>query len=52
MEVKKAQKQGIDYTTQKKTNLIQEEYLIHLFNTNNGIMEQMKGTLLVLGSLL
>ena len=26
MEVKKAQKQGRDYTTQKKTNLIQEEY--------------------------
>ena len=25
MEVKKAQKQGRDYTTQKKTNLIQEK---------------------------
>ena len=26
MEPKKAQKQGRDYTTQSKTNLIQEEY--------------------------
>ena len=26
MEVKKAQKQGREYTTQKKTNLIQGEY--------------------------
>ena len=26
MEAKKAQKQGRDYTTQKKTNPIQEEY--------------------------
>ena len=26
MELKEAQKQGRDYTTQKKTNLIYEEY--------------------------
>ena len=26
IELKKGQKQGIDYTTQKKTNLIQEAY--------------------------
>ena len=35
MEVKKVQKRGKDYTTQKKTNqhVIQEEYFIHLFHT-------------------
>ena len=49
MELKKAQKQGGDYTTQKKTNLIQEEYPIHLFHTLNGEMEQMYSTVLVLG---
>ena len=32
MEVKKAQKQGRDYTTQTKINLIQQEYPIHLFH--------------------
>ena len=45
-EVKKAQKQGRDYTTQRKTNLIQEECPIHLFHTLNGIMEQMQGIVL------
>ena len=35
-EVKKAQKQGRDYTTHKKTNLIYtKEYPIHLFHTLN-----------------
>ena len=44
MDVKKAQKQGRIYTTQKKTNLhvvIQEEYRLPLFHTLNGEMEQM-----------
>ena len=42
MEVKKAQKQGRDNTTQKKINIIQEEYTIHvhLFHTFNGEIEQ------------
>ena len=49
MEVKEAQKQGRDYTTQKKINLVQEEYPIHLFHILNDEMEQMQGTLLELG---
>ena len=41
MELKKAQKQNRDYTTQKKTNLIQKEYPIHLFHLLNDIMKQL-----------
>ena len=41
VELKNAQKQGKDYTKLNMTNLIQEEYPIHLFHTHNGIMEQM-----------
>ena len=37
----KRTKQGRDCTTQKKTNLIQEEHSINLFHTFNDIMEQM-----------
>ena len=33
MELKKGQKHGRHYTTQKKTNLIQKEYTVHLFHT-------------------
>ena len=40
MEGKKAEKQDRDYTTQKKTKLIQDEYHLHLFQTLNGEMEQ------------
>ena len=39
MVVKKAQKHVWDYTTQKETNRIREEYPIHLFH--NSEMEQM-----------
>ena len=46
MELKKGQKQGRDYTAQKKTNLIQKSTLhVYLFHTLNDIMEQMQGTL-------
>ena len=41
MGLKKAQKQDRDYTTQKKTNLVREEYPIRLLLTLNGVMEQM-----------
>ena len=39
MEMKKGQKQGKDYTTQQKTNLIQEEYL-----TSVSLYHQVCGT--------
>ena len=41
MELKQAQKQGRDYTAQKKTNLIQKEYPIHLFQYTIKRVEQM-----------
>ena len=47
----KSQKQGTDYTTRKKTNLIQEEYptctCVHLFHFTIKCVEQM--AFLVLG---
>ena len=39
MELKKVQNR--DYTTQKVISLIQQEHLIHLFHTLNGLMERM-----------
>ena len=49
MELNKAQKQGRDYTTQKKTNLTHEEYPVYVFHTLNGIMDRCRVLFLVLG---
>ena len=49
IEVKKAQRRGCDYTTRKKTNLIQEEYPTSIPHTYWWNGTDAFGTFLVLG---